>query len=143
MILYLDSSAVVKRYISEVHSVTVFEAIEGADSVVTSLITRVEVASAFAKAERMGAITKIQHKTVLDSFSEEWVDYVRLPVNEITVSRAGVFTANLELRAYDSVHLASAVSFEEICGNPIIFLTFDDRLKKAAQRCNLMVDFRK
>jgi predicted nucleic acid-binding protein len=49
VILYLDASALVKRYIQEKASQDVNTWIETADMVVTGLITRVEVASAIAR----------------------------------------------------------------------------------------------
>ena len=53
MILYLDASALVKRYIAEHASEQVNAWIGEADIIVTTLITRVEVASAIAGAQRM------------------------------------------------------------------------------------------
>ena len=53
MILYLDASALVKRYIDEMGSRADEQAIANADSVGTVLITRAETAAAIAKAFRM------------------------------------------------------------------------------------------
>jgi predicted nucleic acid-binding protein len=49
VILYLDASALVKRYIQEKASQDVNTWIETADMVVTGLLTRVEVAAAIAR----------------------------------------------------------------------------------------------
>ncbi len=54
MILYLDSSALVKRYIAERGSKNTAELTARAELVATSLISRAEVAAAFAKAVRIG-----------------------------------------------------------------------------------------
>lgn len=56
MILYLDASALVKRYVAELGSVEVREAISKAATAGTSLISRAEVAAAFAKAVRTNAL---------------------------------------------------------------------------------------
>ena len=56
MILYMDASALVKRYIAENSSERVNGWIGAAEMVVTGLITRVEVAAAIARAQRMKII---------------------------------------------------------------------------------------
>ena len=53
MILYLDTSALVKRYVMESGSAEVNALMEQADTVGSALLTRVEMASALAKAVRM------------------------------------------------------------------------------------------
>jgi predicted nucleic acid-binding protein len=60
--LYLDASALVKRYIAEVGSEQVRGWITSADKVVTGLITRVEVAAANARAQRMKIIIRDKSK---------------------------------------------------------------------------------
>ena len=46
MILYLDSSAIVKKYVSESGSVEVQSAIEQAEAVATTVVSRAEVVAA-------------------------------------------------------------------------------------------------
>jgi len=53
MILYLDTSALLKRYVAEPGSKDVISLIDLADAVGSSLLTRVEMASALTKAVRM------------------------------------------------------------------------------------------
>lgn len=60
MICYLDASALVKRYVAEPGSEEVEETISGAEAVGTVMITRVEVASAFGKAVRCGALSRLK-----------------------------------------------------------------------------------
>lgn len=58
MILYLDASALVKRYVAESGSDIVRDAIATAEVVGTSVISRVETVAALAKAMRVGALTR-------------------------------------------------------------------------------------
>ncbi len=53
-LLYLDTSALFKRYVEEAESEALLGRIEDAPAVGTPLITRVEVAAALAKAVRDG-----------------------------------------------------------------------------------------
>ncbi len=58
MILYLDASALVKRYVTEPGSGEVSQAITKADLVGTVLVSRAEVAAALAKAVRVGVLRR-------------------------------------------------------------------------------------
>ena len=50
MILYLDASALVKRYVAELGSPQMSEAIAEAEMIGTVIISRAEIAAALAKA---------------------------------------------------------------------------------------------
>ena len=54
MILYLDTSALVKRYIREVGTDEVMALLESAGSVGSASLTKVEMAAAFEKTVRQG-----------------------------------------------------------------------------------------
>ena len=56
MIVYLDASALVKRYVAERGSRETGDLTASADVVATSLVSRAEVAAALAKAVRLGVI---------------------------------------------------------------------------------------
>ena len=88
MILYLDASALVKRYIAERGSRTVAEAVSEAEVVGTSLISRAETAAALAKAVRVGALTRDEAASALQVFRSEWPSFVRVQATEVLVARA-------------------------------------------------------
>lgn len=71
VILYLDVSVLVKRYIQEKASQDVSTWIEAADLVVTGLITRIEVAAAIARAGRMKLIPPDETLAALRQFRSE------------------------------------------------------------------------
>ena len=71
MILYLDASALVKRYVAEPGSAEVARIIAEAEIVGTSLITRAETAAALAKAVRMGVLTQEAAVSSLQVFRSE------------------------------------------------------------------------
>ena len=68
MILYLDSSALVKRYVLEVGSQEVRQHIDKVQLVGTSIVSRKEYAAAFAKAARVSAITIDEAEAALKLF---------------------------------------------------------------------------
>ncbi len=133
MILYLDASALVKRYIEEKASQDVNIWIETADMVVTGLLTRVEVAAAIARAGRMKLITSDETLAALRQFRSEWESFHRLPITENTVVRADILAVEHNLRGYDATHLACALIWQETLGMPVTLASFDNQLIEAAR----------
>ncbi len=133
MILYLDASALVKRYIQEKASQDVNAWIEAADMVVTGLITRVEVAAAIARAGSMKLITPYESLAALRQFRSEWESFLRLPITENTVVRSDGLAVEHNLRGYDATHLACALIWQETLGMPVTLASFDNQLIEATR----------
>lgn len=132
MILYLDGSALVKRYIAENSSDQVNGWIGAADMVVTCLITRVEVAAAIAGAQRMKILAPEEAAAALRLFRSEWESFQRLPITENTVVRGDFLACEHNLRGFDATHLACALIWQETLGLPLTLATFDGQLIQAA-----------
>lgn len=139
MILYLDSSALVKRYVVESGSPEVNEIITEAEVVGTAIISRAEGAAAFAKAVRVGALTAEAASASLEVFRNEWLDLVRVQVTEMVVARADALAWNHKLRGYDAVHLAAALLWQEAMGASVTMATFDRHLWSAAKQEALLL----
>jgi predicted nucleic acid-binding protein len=132
LILYLDASALVKRYIAEKGSDLVNSWIGEADMVVTSILTRVEVVAAITRAQRMKIITPEDAQLAIRQFRAEWESYQRLPITESTVSRGDKLAWEHGLRGYDATHLASLLLWQEAIGQPVTLAAFDSQLLNAA-----------
>ena len=139
MIVYLDASALVKRYVAERGSRDVIELTAAADIVATSLISRAEVAAAFARAVRLGVLDHDGGRRAQRKFSREWPDLARVPVSDTLVSRAETLAWDYGLRGYDAVQLASALTWQESIGRDVFLGTFDSQLWEAAPGAGLHV----
>ncbi len=139
MILYLDTSALVKRYIIETETPAVTMLVAQAERIGTSLITRAEVAAALAKAVRTGILHSGDASQALTAFRGQWRDYERLQVTETLIARADALAWEHGLRGYDAVHLAAALRWQEALGEPITLATFDRQLWQAAEVAGLVV----
>ena len=137
MILYLDASALVKRYVVEPGSTEVNGAIAGAEITGTALISRAEVAAALAKAVRIDALTDDEALAGLQVFRNEWPDLVRIQVTELVVSRADSFAWEYGLRGYDAIHLAAASVWQDAMGERVALATFDRQLWTASEQVGL------
>lgn len=139
MILYLDASALIKRYILEKFSEDVNSWINAADMVVTSLLTRVEIAAAISRAGRMELISTPETLAALHQFRSEWESFYRLQITESTIVRGDTLAAEYNLRGYDATHLASALMWQETLGIPVTLASFDNQLIEAARE--IQMDF--
>ena len=139
MIVYLDASALVKRYVAERGSRETRELSTKADVVATSLITRVEVAAALAKAVRLGIIEPDSGRKAQRAFASQWPDIAKVPVSEALVSRAEAIAWDFALRGYDAVQLASALTWQEAVGAEITLATFDRQLWDAGKKAGVRI----
>ena len=137
MILYLDASALVKRYVKEHGSQEVIALTAAAGAVATSLVSRAEVAAALTRAVRLGVLNEDGGRRVERRFSREWPDLVRIPVNEALVSRAETLAWDHGLPGYDAIQLAAALTWQDSVGQDVVFATFDRQLWDAASRAGV------
>ena len=137
MIAYLDASALVKRYLVERGSRETIELTSQADLIATSIISRAEVAAGLAKAIRAGVVTDDVARNAQRSFAGDWPDLLRVPVTEALVERAEALAWEHGLHGYDTVQLASALTWQESAGQEIVLATFDQQLWEAAKRTGL------
>jgi predicted nucleic acid-binding protein len=137
VILYLDSSALVKCYVSERGSDKVLKTIAEAKAVATSATSLAEVVAAFSKAARHGLLTHEEAESAHKRFRQEWPDFVRLPITAPLLEKAADLAWSLGLRGYDSVQLAAAATWQEAMGGIVTFSTFDRHLWSAASAVGL------
>jgi predicted nucleic acid-binding protein len=139
MILYLDTSALAKRYLAEVGGPDVRQWISQARPIATGIITRAELAAAIHRAGRLGWINAVESAAALSLFRAEWDLLGRLPVSEATVRRADELAGRHGLRGFDAIHLACALLFQEALGEAVTMATYDRLLWQAASAEGLAV----
>jgi uncharacterized protein len=139
VIVYLDASALVKRYVAERGWRETRELSTKADVVATSLITRAEVAAALSKAVRVGIIDPDGGRKAQRAFASQWPDIAKVPVSEALVSRAEALAWDFALRGYDAVQLASALTWQEAVGAEITLATFDRQLWDAGKKAGIRI----
>lgn len=134
MILYLDTSALLKLYLEEIGSEQVRVNTARAGMCLTHLISYTECHAALALALRMQRIGPAEHQRLLADFERDWQQLSIIAVDEMLVRRAGQFALEHELRGYDSVHLAAMerVALQAGSSAPVQVAAFDDRLQRAA-----------
>jgi predicted nucleic acid-binding protein len=137
MILYLDASALVKRYVSEVGSPQVEALIARSDIIGTSLVSRAEVAAALARAARRGMLLRDQAEAALLVFRAQWPRLARLQLTEPLLARADALAWDYGLRGHEALHLAAALFWQETLRESVTLATFDQQLWQAGQVAGL------
>lgn len=139
MILYADSSALAKRYISERGSTEVEALLRKAEVVGTGLITRAEVSAAVARLVRTRSLQRREGEAILNAFRNHWTELTAIQLTEAVVAEADNLAWEQGLRGYDAVHLACALTWQRGLDRDVTLATFDVNLWEAGQRVGLAV----
>ncbi len=144
---FLDSSALVKRYVPEtgsswIQSITDFTI---GNSIAIARLAWVEVFSAFARRQREGSLSSNELDIIVQKFRNDFTtQYQIIEVDQVLLEKAGELVIQYPLRAYDAIQLASALclqyNFAHTTNTQFIFVTADIRLINIAQSESLMTD---
>ena len=135
MTLYLDTSSVVKLYVTEAGSEVVRQLVGDATVVATSVVAYAETRAALARLRREGMFTASKLTATKREFDEQWPTYLTLEVTDSLCRVAGELAEKYNLRGFDSIHLASfAEVSRRAATDDTRFSSFDDRLNRAAQK---------
>lgn len=110
-----------------------------ADEVACQWLAYVEARSAFAAKRRLGELSEAELATCREEFEGDWVRYHRVALTEPLLRRAAAVSEQFGVRAYDSVHLATAESLQAALGEPVTFGSFDRLQVEAAARLGLPI----
>jgi hypothetical protein len=145
-VYFLDSSAVVKRYVEEVGTRWIEDLCDPSrgSAVVLSQITLVEVAAAFASKYRGGVIDEETYDQLMAGFLyDAQREYLLVPLNQAIVEMAIRLTRHHQLRAYDAVQLASALIVNRFLADRelggLVFVSADEALIEAAEDEKLLI----
>lgn len=130
MILYLETSALVKLVRVEPGSVAVWEASERAQALASSNLARIEVHSAFARLRREG-LPDAAVRGFLAEFERLWSAMAQIQMDRAEDAACGLCLKH-SLRTLDAIHLASALLLREEGGLEVVFACADGRLREAA-----------
>lgn len=134
MILYLDTSALVKLYADEEGSDTVRQALTQAEAVATSRVAYAEARAAFARKQRETVLDPEVYRKIVEDFERDWERYFIVEVSDDITRLAGQLAEQAALRGFDAIHLASALLIKrKTHGIEVAFLCFDQTLLAAGE----------
>jgi len=137
MILYLDTSALVKRYFKEAFTDEVLDKCRNAEAVVTSAVAYAETLSAIYRKNRESKLGEGTLLQVIQALQSEWDGLIRIQVTDELNKYINMAFQKHPLRGFDAVHLASALVIREQFPDSVFFACFDGRLNSAARDAGL------
>lgn len=137
MILYLDTSALVKRYVQEPGTPEVLALIDLADTAGSVVMTQVEMAAAFARAVRLNLVEPGEAEAAWNDFLSDWPAFARLSLTPAALDRASRLAWEYGLRGYDAVHFSAALTWQDGLETPITLATYSRELWRAAQKAGM------
>ena len=140
MILYLDTSALVKLYVEEAGSQEIKREVEKSRIVSTSRVAYVEARAGIARKYREEELSKEEHDQVVEDLIRDWDNYFIVEVSESVAKLGGTLAERQSLRGFDAIHLASALLLRNRTRLDVSFSCFDERLKAAAVAEGLIVN---
>lgn len=132
MILFCDTSALLKLFVHEEHSEAVAASVTAADAVAASRLAWPEFMAALARRAREHPRDAAALARARQAWVERWADLVVVEIDQALVELAGDYAEAFALRAYDSMQLAALQTLRLQAGDEVRFACFDARLVKAA-----------
>ena len=137
MIAYLDTSALVKLFMRDEEGArTAAEIWDASDLVLSSRIAYPEGRAALASAHRARRLTARALTRARGAFDSVFRQLAVVELDRSVAETAGEVAERFALRAYDAVHLASALTVSE---DGLVLVTWDEQLGVAARRAKLGV----
>ncbi len=147
MLYYLDTSALVKRYVREAGSIWMLSLCAPSPTrvIAVSLITKAELIAGLAAKQRNGSLSLAEFHAVEQDVANDFLQqYQTVTIDQAIVDFAADLAKRNPLRGYDAVQLACALTLNASLTtlNPpsLTFLSADARLLQAASREGLATD---
>jgi predicted nucleic acid-binding protein len=129
---YLDTSALIKRFVAERGSSLVQAIVAGKGPVATAKIAYAEMHAGFARIRREGRLSVRHYAQACRQFERDWSAYVRIDLRDEILGLTRDLVQRYPLRGFDAIHLASALSLKSALGEEVTFAAADERLLRAA-----------
>jgi hypothetical protein len=146
-VYFVDSSALVKRYINETGSTWVVGLFDPAlnNDVLIAAITGVEIIAAITRRARGGSISATDATAACNQFrSDLQSEYQVVDITENIINSAMALAETLGLRGYDALQLAAGRQINALCIAsslpPVIFVSADNELNTAAASEGLLIE---
>jgi predicted nucleic acid-binding protein len=136
LILYLDTSALIKLVLVEPGSEIAVDLWTGAPRAASSILVYPEGRAALAAARRSGRLEGSLYGRTLAKFERTCQQMLWIQVDELVATSAGEGASTFGLRGADAVHLATAL---ELADQEVTFVTWDRDLADAATSAGLPV----
>ena len=137
MILFLDTSALVKLYVNESGSEALSERVENTLVAVTPL-TYGEIYATFARRLREGSLGSEEHEKLCANFENDWPTLLQIPFSREVFAQVPGLCRRNPLRGADAMQMACSLMLQGE-GVEVLFVANDQQLLTAASTEGLAV----
>lgn len=130
---YLDTSALIKRFVVEAGSEAVQALVARGEPSATAKIAYAEAYAALTRRYREGDLSTRAYARVCRQFERDWQGYLRVELHDEILLSARKLIRRHPLRGFDAIHLASALALKDSLGEEVMFVAADEQLLKAAR----------
>lgn len=139
MILYWDTSALIKRYVEEEGTRAVDRLWSASTDRATSVVAFAETAAAFTRKFREGVLTEKEYAAALKTFKTDLDSFILIPITAALNAEIERLVRRYPLRGFDAIHLSSALIFKGSKTIHVQFACFDHVLNEAALKEGLAI----
>jgi predicted nucleic acid-binding protein len=136
LILYFDTSALIKLVLPEEGSALALELWNGDFRAAASALVYPEGRAALAAAERSKRLAGRRHREAVKNFDRAYEEIATIGVDEQLAVEAGAMASEFSLRGYDAVHLATAL---RLAHRDVALVSWDQDLCRAGVEAGLVV----
>ena len=133
MILFCDTSALIKLYVDEAGADNLRRTAQAAAAIAVARIGWAEAMAGLARRQREYPGQEPALDRVRSRLKADWASFLIVEVTQAVVELAGDYAETFALRGYDSVQLAAAQVIKRPVTEPVCFACFDRKQEKAAQ----------
>lgn len=136
---FLDASAAAKRYCQELGSDRVEDLLQESPAVCSVTILRCELTSVLNRKHREGDLSDRERHSARERVRQD-LSWLRLiPVDDDLISASVRLLDAHPLKALDSLYLAGALNLQHVSNIPVLFVSADRQLLRAAEAEGLKV----
>jgi len=134
MIVYFDTSSLVKLYVDETDSDKIKDIAYKATVISTSKIAYVEARAAFARKQKEGGFPLTILRRITEDLNKDWESYFVIEITNALIRSAADIAEKYLLRGFDSIHLASVIALKNKIESDVFFSCSDSKLNRAARK---------
>jgi len=143
VILYCDTSALIKRYVEEQGTDAMDSLWLASLRIATSVVAFAETAATFSRKLREGILTEKEYAVALKTFKADFDSFILVTVTPSLNEEIERLVREYPLRGFDAIHLSSALMIKTSGNVPVQFACFDRPLNEAALKEGLTVAVQK
>lgn len=136
---YFDTSALIKRFVTEKGSALVQRLVAKESLVATATVAYAEIYAGLTRKHRDQHLLPTQYTLACRQFERDWQAYLRVELRDEILQLARELIQRHPLRGFDAIHLASALSLKAGLDGDVTFAAADERLLRAASAEDLAV----